>query len=342
MTGACGQDTLKSQQLTNVGLENAHAYSILNTYIIKHPKEGNVKLLEIRNPWGWGGTEWKGDWSDSWKGWPAEEKKRFNIPSDDGRFFMSFKDFMKFFDYVTVCMMNNDFYYVSYPIRSKKNCYSLRKFNLKKGGQTYLTVIQKDERYFRKMKYEYSPVRLLISKKIGENKFEYITGKEGACEKFLTLDMQLTAGEYYIAICIDYADKIYDLTLSYYGEEDIRFELIDYKKYPNLLDSMMLEGGERQLFMEEEKKDYIYECYYYNDELMLVEVFTNKTQKELNIQRDYSKIDSGLFYVMNTEFSETNKKFRIKVQKGEARAVCTKIQEATLDTPENLEEPALR
>eukprot|EP01041_Mallomonas_annulata_P005248 gene5248-10501_t len=80
-----------------------HAYSILD---VKTPRltTHTVRLLKLRNPWG--EMEWKGDWSDSsplWQTHPgvALEIGRPDI-SNDGIFYMSFDDFIKYFDMIDV------------------------------------------------------------------------------------------------------------------------------------------------------------------------------------------------------------------------------------------------
>lgn len=76
-----------------------HAYAILRTYC-----EGDLRLIELRNPWGKG--EWTGEWSDGWKGWPKRLKTLLNVEeSDDGVFWMSFSDFSQKFSNIFVCRM---------------------------------------------------------------------------------------------------------------------------------------------------------------------------------------------------------------------------------------------
>ena len=52
------------------GLVGGHAYAILR---VKETKCG-VRLLEMRNPWGYGGMEWTRDWSDKSPLWTEELK----------------------------------------------------------------------------------------------------------------------------------------------------------------------------------------------------------------------------------------------------------------------------
>ena len=79
---------------------------MIGIYTVK--SEGKeVDLIKLRNPWGC--KEWNGDWSDKSSKWTDEIKKQLNFNnSDDGEFYMEFKEYLKFFDKVyTCCLMQN-------------------------------------------------------------------------------------------------------------------------------------------------------------------------------------------------------------------------------------------
>jgi len=99
---------------TDVGLVRGHAYSI--TKVVKAKIEtprvsGEIPLIRIRNPWG-NETEWNGSWSDGSPEWnyvPDDEKMELGINfDDDGEFWMSYKDFVKYFDQVEICNLSPD------------------------------------------------------------------------------------------------------------------------------------------------------------------------------------------------------------------------------------------
>jgi calpain-15 len=56
--------------MKNVGLVDAHAYSLIGTFDEVDDKGKKVRLLQIRNPWGF--KEWQGDWSDKSTKWTPE------------------------------------------------------------------------------------------------------------------------------------------------------------------------------------------------------------------------------------------------------------------------------
>ncbi|ESO97736.1 hypothetical protein LOTGIDRAFT_104198, partial [Lottia gigantea] len=100
------------------GLVSGHAYTITSVikvsfyYILIKHQMGEEKLLRIRNPWG-DEREWKGSWSDNDVNWKWVDKKTKGImqlqSKDDGEFWMSFKDFYRHFQEVTICLTGPDF-----------------------------------------------------------------------------------------------------------------------------------------------------------------------------------------------------------------------------------------
>ena len=96
-----GGDTHKSAR----GIVHGHAYSVLD---LKQTSDG-LKLLQLRNPWG--RDEWTGKWGDADMALPensrVREQIRFEL-SDDGKFWMSFDDFVDEFSKVSVCLLPTD------------------------------------------------------------------------------------------------------------------------------------------------------------------------------------------------------------------------------------------
>jgi len=72
---------------------------------------GQIPLVRIRNPWG-NEAEWTGAWSDGspeWQYIPDDEKEALGINFDaDGEFWMSYKDFVTFFDQLEICNLTPD------------------------------------------------------------------------------------------------------------------------------------------------------------------------------------------------------------------------------------------
>lgn len=105
-TGATGKKVNKEErkkECKEVGLNFAHAYCILDSFIIEEEKFGlekDYRILKIKNP---KIETWKGDWSKSSLLWTDKIKDFVGYnPDDKGEFFMNFEDYCSFFYKTTV------------------------------------------------------------------------------------------------------------------------------------------------------------------------------------------------------------------------------------------------
>jgi len=86
------------------GLVEGHAYGILD---VKETSDKKHKLLKIRNPWG--KFEWTGAWSDDSRSWTPQYRSELGCEdSEDGVFWMEFRDFCSYFSEITCCRILND------------------------------------------------------------------------------------------------------------------------------------------------------------------------------------------------------------------------------------------
>ena len=99
---------------TEVGLVRGHAYSVtkvVKAKIVTPRAEGEFPLVRVRNPWG-NEVEWNGAWSDGSAEWgyvPDEEKENLGINFDnDGEFWMSYKDWRRYFDQCEITNLTPD------------------------------------------------------------------------------------------------------------------------------------------------------------------------------------------------------------------------------------------
>ena len=106
------------------GIVPGHAYSILD---VRHIF--GQKLLCLRNPWG--SFEWKGDWSDNspmWKKHPLvrallkPETFTSKKDIDDGMFWISWTDFLKYFSSVDVCITSRGMQDLTYHVYEGYGC----------------------------------------------------------------------------------------------------------------------------------------------------------------------------------------------------------------------------
>ena len=107
-------DPHETEAQTEVGLVRGHAYSITKAVKaqIETPRaSGLIPLIRVRNPWG-NEAEWNGAWSDrsaEWQFIPDEEKENLGLTFEaDGEFWMSYKDFMRYWDQVEICNLSPD------------------------------------------------------------------------------------------------------------------------------------------------------------------------------------------------------------------------------------------
>ncbi|WAR28550.1 CAN5-like protein [Mya arenaria] len=118
MTGGATANDMEAELAC--GLVKGHAYSVtavkkikLGTGLFSVFARDHLQMVRCRNPWG--GTEWKGAWSDGsaeWKKVSDSQKKELGLTFDDnGEFWMSYEDFCQYFTSMDVChMINRSFF----------------------------------------------------------------------------------------------------------------------------------------------------------------------------------------------------------------------------------------
>ncbi|GIX79364.1 calpain-B [Caerostris darwini] len=93
------------------GLVSGHAYTISAVATVKLSTGSEAYLVRIRNPWG-NDTEWNGKWNDSDTNWhnvdPNTREKIDYSKRGDGEFWMSYQDFCREFEEVTICSLTPD------------------------------------------------------------------------------------------------------------------------------------------------------------------------------------------------------------------------------------------
>ncbi|XP_018022767.1 calpain-A isoform X2 [Hyalella azteca] len=95
------------------GLVEGHAYTVTAVTRVRHKDLGTVNLVRIRNPWA-NDAEWKGTWGENDRVWEGvsetqRAKLRQQEQHGDGESWMSYEDFAKQFEEVSICMMGPDF-----------------------------------------------------------------------------------------------------------------------------------------------------------------------------------------------------------------------------------------
>uniref|UniRef100_A0A4W4FVQ5 Calpain-1 catalytic subunit n=1 Tax=Electrophorus electricus TaxID=8005 RepID=A0A4W4FVQ5_ELEEL len=107
----CSIDISSSRDMEAVTfkkLVKGHAYSVTGVEEVVY-RASPTKLVRIRNPWG--EIEWTGAWSDNsreWDGVDAFVRSKLNYRSEDGEFWMSFRDFLQEFSRLEICNLTAD------------------------------------------------------------------------------------------------------------------------------------------------------------------------------------------------------------------------------------------
>ncbi|CAG8552746.1 7108_t:CDS:2 [Ambispora gerdemannii] len=179
------------------GIIDGHAYSVLDA-----TEYQGVKLVKVRNPWG--NVEWSGAWSDGSETWTPESmatlKHRFG---DDGIFWISYADFLDFFNYLFKCRIFDDSWnvystWINYNVEPKSD----GRFNLKlsKKAKVIIVLQQPDRRYLHEPPaYLYQ----LAFRVVEEGSSTYLirspyTKTLDPCERNINLEIELEAGSYEI------------------------------------------------------------------------------------------------------------------------------------------------
>jgi len=111
-TASCGHTNRAQGDYKRMGLQPAHAYTILGVAQVN-----GSQLVKLRNPWGSG--EWRGRWSDNDRTrWTPSARKMCNFKpnSKDGVFWMCVEDLRQFFNSVTTCKLRRNWHQMRWPL----------------------------------------------------------------------------------------------------------------------------------------------------------------------------------------------------------------------------------
>ncbi|KAG0083456.1 hypothetical protein BGZ93_004639 [Podila epicladia] len=134
------------------GIMARHAYSVLSTATIN-----NERIVQVRNPWG--RTEWNGDWSDQSEKWTPEAIAQVGMEEkDDGKFWMSYKDFLRIFDSLDLCRIFDATWSVAsswIPYNVEPRSSGKFHFELDQASEAVIVLSQPDTRYYGALQADY-------------------------------------------------------------------------------------------------------------------------------------------------------------------------------------------
>ena len=214
------------------GLAGNHAYSLLAAYevarngnqydLIKpnEPKSNNsIWLLKIRNPWGSG--EWTGNWRDNDPKWnPTLMKQVGHVKSDDGVFFMEYKDFKTYFEDFSITYYHPNYFYCATQLSSVPSKDTTINFDITTAGDYYFSIYQVNSRHFTsKDDYCYSTIKLVISRiENGQNKY---VGMVQNAEKEMFFKACCTPGKYIAVVEAKWRRNVNQFVFSTYGTANV-------------------------------------------------------------------------------------------------------------------------
>ena len=201
------------------GIIKHHAYSLINAYEFQH-KGKNVRLLQLRNPWG--SEEWNGEWSDNDPNWTPELKKSMNqISQNDGIFYMPFKDFFTIFDHTFICKASDEYVHSNLTLEGKKVFVA---FQLPTKITGYISVYELTDRLGKVILPNYSLSILKVELyKLENDNVSIVTGGYSNAIGQATLITNLEPGLYVIKISFEKPTKLPWMTLCSYASTIINF-----------------------------------------------------------------------------------------------------------------------
>ena len=214
-----------------VGLDCAHAYTVLGIYEIN-----GEKVVRLRNPWGTG--EFNGAWSDYSSKWTEDLKKKYNYyEKDDGDFFMGFNDFLKYFVKMGIAKLHLSWTSTKLRIRKLQatKCQLIKVTVPSDNTLIYFQLYSKNPRIpYKNGEY---PNPVLSNLILADKDFKYISSTKDN-KMHICVEAVLNKGEYYLFADSNfrYTDEgIHGFTVTAYSNIEIPIENITEKNDVNKL-----------------------------------------------------------------------------------------------------------
>ena len=234
--------------LEYTGLQYGHAYTIINLFSIEYRRGEVERLVKLKNPWG--NTEFNGDWSDKSKKWTPELKEKCDFPGvfDDGIFYMSFNDFMKYFIILDIAKLEPGYRTTCCHINKKEatKCQVIKFIIDKEAPKTFIQLYQKNPRIQRKngAYYPQPVMSFILLVKLENEKMKYINSMASTpsltnnqYRMHIAVEENLMPGTYYIFCDVNYRYfytdyKSYGYTVTFYS----KYPITNFENVTNKMD----------------------------------------------------------------------------------------------------------
>ena len=228
------------ESLSRLGLITNHAYTVINTAVLRKTNGSEIKLLKMMNMWGT--NEWVGDWSDTSSKWTQEFKKEVGLEQkEDGIFWMSYDDYLQFYTTTHICKIHPDYEYVTTKFKSSKannDPLNLSKVVIRQPGSGYFLVNQKNTRIYRNLKdpqYENPFCNMVVFRDDERNGYTFIGSESGKQDRLYVECENMVPGTYYIAVTFPQSGAGFALQQNFENiDYDINFRVGVYSSQKQL------------------------------------------------------------------------------------------------------------
>lgn len=285
MTAGTSGDTY-NLNLEDLGLVPGHAYTILGVREVK--VAGKIeKLVYIRNPWGNG--EWSGDWSDSSNKWTPALKKQLNVEKaiDDGEFYMSYNDFIKYYVVLGICKLHEDYQYSL--LRTTREDAETGPFvsqvDIKDNKvNTFLQLHQKNPRIILRDGTFLDPVSNYLI--LCDSQFNFISASTNS-EMNLCIEATLNKGIYYLISDINYRyvnPMVHSYNITSYSSNPVGLKKAETVNAEEALRKVLIDYAKKNVIFANNFGGKLYKSKKYSQEFPFTFcVFDNVSKKEMSL-----------------------------------------------------------
>ena len=200
MTAGTSGDTY-NLDLEENGLVPGHAYTVVKVQEFQ-TSYGNVRLVNMRNPWGNG--EWSGEWSDASSRWNLVSGGRPSSKRNEGTFWMSIEDFCKYYvvSGISHFYTNYLYTYLHIPKKITEQGPTLTRLVVQNDNtHAYISLHQKNPRIILKNGTYQKPVICYLM--LVDENYKYIKANSGA-DRSVCIEVNLKKGTYYLISDINF------------------------------------------------------------------------------------------------------------------------------------------